>query len=398
MGGVEATYCPSAIDRRVAPPSGAQRQTPAESLPRRAAPTPPNRPAAPRFTPPLTRADYTLLLVLGLLQFCHIVDFMIIMPLGEKLMADFSVGPKEFSWLVSVYAGAAFVASLSSAAVVDRFDRRKVLLLAHVGFTVGTFGCAVFESFAALLIARGIAGAFGGMVATQVLAIVGDHFGIERRGRAMGIIMMAFSAASVVGVPAGISIASYGGWRLPFYVVAALAVFAGLAALWKVPAMTKHLLAEGVHRPTIVELFRDVAANSNQVLALAFTIVLMLGHFTVIPFIAPYMQINLGFTDGELSLIYLIGGLLTVVTLPLIGKWADRSGPARVFTFGSVGTVAAILLTTHLPVGISTALALAVTSLFFITSGGRTIPALTLVTSVVHPARARGLHVSAFGV
>ena len=315
---------------------------------------------------------------------------MIIMPLGEKLMADFEIGPKEFSWLVSAYAGAAFVASLASAAVVDRFDRRQVLLLAHVGFTVGTFGCAVFESFTALLIARGIAGAFGGMVATQVLAIVGDHFGLTRRGQAMGIIMMAFSAASVVGVPAGISIASYGGWRMPFYVVAALAVLAGVAAFARVPAMTKHLLAEGVHRPSVVELLREVAADSNQVLALVFTVVLMLGHFSVIPFIAPFMQINLGFTDGDLSLIYLIGGLLTVVTLPLIGKWADRSGPSRVFTFGTIGTVAAILLTTHLPVGISTALALVVTSLFFITSGGRTIPALTLVTSVVHPERRGG--------
>ena len=337
----------------------------------------------------MTRADYLLLLTLGLLQFCHIVDFMIVMPLGEKLMADFAIGPREFSWLVSAYAGAAFVASLASAAFVDRFDRRRVLLLAHVGFTVGTLGCAVFPGFAGLLVARAVAGAFGGMVATQVLAIVGDYFGLERRGRAMGIIMMAFSAASVLGVPAGISLASFGGWRLPFYTVAGLAVLAGAAAVAMVPTMTAHL-ASGERKPGLGELFAGVARDGNQVLALAFTVVLMLGHFTVIPFIAPFMQINLGFSDGELSLIYLIGGLLTVVSLPLIGRWADASGPARVFTFGSLGTVAAILLTTHLPVGIATAAALAVTSLFFVTSGGRTIPALTLVTSVVHAERRGG--------
>ena len=327
--------------------------------------------------------------MLGLLQFCHIVDFMIVMPLGEKLMAEFEVGPREFSWLVSAYAGAAFVASLASAAFVDRFDRRRVLLLAHVGFTVGTLGCAVFPGFIGLLVARAVAGAFGGMVATQVLAIVGDYFGMERRGRAMGIIMMAFSAASVLGVPAGISLASFGGWRLPFYTVAGLAVLAGGAAVAMVPTMTRHL-ESGERKPGLGELFGGVMRDGNQVLALVFTVVLMLGHFTVIPFIAPYMQINLGFTDGELSLIYLIGGLLTVVSLPLIGKWADRSGPARVFTFGTVGTVTAILLTTHLPAGITTALALAVTSLFFVTSGGRTIPALTLVTSVVHAERRGG--------
>ncbi len=340
----------------------------------------------------MTPKDYLLLLVLGALQFCHIVDFMIIMPLGEKLMDSFDIGPQQFSWLVAVYAGSSFVASLSSAAVVDRFDRRKVLLLAHVGFTIGTLGCALFDNFTGLLVARGIAGAFGGMVATQVLAIVGDYFEPERRGRAMGVVMMAFSAASVVGVPAGIAIASYGGWKAPFLAVGGLAVVAGVAASIQIPTLRGHI-THADERPSVLTMLRDVLANKNQLLALVFTVVLMLGHFTVIPFIAPYMQINLGFEDGELSLLYLIGGLLTIVTLPLIGGWADRSGPARVFTFGTVGTIIAILAVTHLPAGLATALVLVVTSFFFITSGGRTIPALTLVTSVVHPER-RGAFMS----
>ncbi len=317
---------------------------------------------------------------------------MIIMPLGEKLMESFGIGPQQFSWLVAVYAGSSFVASLGSAAVVDRFDRRKVLLLAHVGFTVGTLGCALFDNFTGLLIARGVAGAFGGMVATQVLAIVGDYFAAERRGRAMGIVMMAFSAASVIGVPAGIAIASYGGWRAPFLAVGGLAVLAGIAAFFQVPSLRAHITSAD-ERPGVLTMLGDVLANENQLLALVFTVVLMLGHFTVIPFIAPYMQINLGFEDTELSLMYLVGGLLTIVTLPLIGRWADSAGPARVFTFGTVGTIVAILAVTHLPAGLATGLVLVVTSSFFITSGGRTIPALTLVTSVVHPER-RGAFMS----
>ena len=336
----------------------------------------------------MNRKDYLLLAVLAALQFCHIVDFMIIMPLGEKLMADFGIGPKEFSWLVSVYAGASFVTSLASASVIDRFDRRSALLLAYVGFTIGTLACGIFETFYGLLVARAIAGAFGGLAATQVLAIVGDYFEPQRRGQAMGIVMMAFSAASVVGVPAGIAIASAGGWRLPFLVVGGLAIVAGLAALRFVPSLRGHITS-AADRPTVAALLREVTQDRNQLLALAFTIVLMLGHFTVIPFIAPYMQLNLDFSDQQLSLIYLIGGALTVVTLPIVGKLADRHGSARVFTFGSVGTVAAILGVTHLPAGAAVVTVLLVTSLFFVASGGRTVPALTLVTSVV-PATRRG--------
>lgn len=337
----------------------------------------------------MTRKEILLLIVLAALQFCHIVDFMIVMPLGEKFMTDFDIGPGEFSWLVSVYAGAAFVASLASAGFVDRFDRRTALLVAHVGFTVGTLACGLMDSFYALLICRGITGAFGGLVATQVLAIVGDYFPIERRGRAMGAIMTAFSVASVIGVPIGINLAGWKGWSAPFLGVGILAAFFGVLAFFQVPSLRGHI-ASSTDRPTVSEMFAGVARNSNQRLALLFTVVLMLGHFSVIPFIATYMQVNLGMSDGNLSFMYMIGGALTVVSLPIIGKLVDRFGAPQIFTYGSVATIAVILVTTNLPVGMALGLILFVTSCFFVASGGRTVPALTLVTGVVKPENRGG--------
>lgn len=337
----------------------------------------------------MTRKEILLLIVLAALQFCHIVDFMIVMPLGEKFMTDFDIGPGEFSWLVSVYAGAAFVASLASAGFVDRFDRRTALLVAHVGFTVGTLACGLMDSFYALLICRGITGAFGGLVATQVLAIVGDYFPIERRGRAMGAIMTAFSVASVIGVPIGINLAGWKGWSAPFLGVGILAAFFGVLAFFQVPSLRGHI-ASSTDRSTVSEMFAGVARNSNQRLALLFTVVLMLGHFSVIPFIATYMQVNLGMSDGNLSFMYMIGGALTVVSLPIIGKLVDRFGAPQIFTYGSVATIAVILVTTNLPVGMALGLILFVTSCFFVASGGRTVPALTLVTGVVKPENRGG--------
>ena len=337
----------------------------------------------------VTRKELLLLLVLAALQFCHIVDFMIVMPLGEKFMGAFAIGPAEFSWLVSVYAGAAFVASLASAGFVDRFDRRTVLLIAHAGFTVGTLACGLVSEFYPLLVARAVTGAFGGLVATQVLAIVGDYFAVERRGRAMGIVMMAFSVASVVGVPAGINLAAWQGWRTPFVVLGLIALAMAIAAVRLVPSMRGHI-GSAADRPSVGQLFAGVARNRNQLLALLFTVVLMLGHFTVIPFIAPYMQLNLGLSDLRVSLMYAVGGGLTVVSLPLIGKLVDRFGPQRVFTVGTVATIAVILATTHLPTGLAYGLILATTSFFFVASGGRTVPALTLVTGVVRPENRGG--------
>ena len=304
-------------------------------------------------------------------------------------MVDFGIGPAKFSWLVSVYAGAAFVASLASAGFVDRFDRRTALLVAHIGFTVGTLACGLMDSFIPLLICRGLTGAFGGLVATQVLAIVGDYFPTERRGRAMGAIMTAFSVASVIGVPIGINLAAWKGWSAPFLVVGILAAIFGIFAFFQVPSLRGHIESADA-RPSVGEMFAGVAANSNQRLALIFTVVLMLGHLSVIPFIATYMQVNLGMSDADLSLMYMIGGALTVVSLPIIGKLVDRFGAPEVFTFGSVATIVVILITTNLPVGMALGMILFVTSCFFVASGGRTVPALTLVTGVVKPENRGG--------
>ena len=87
---------------------------------------------------------------------------------------------------------------------------------------------------------------------------------------------------------------------------------------------------------------------------------------------------------------YAVGGALTVFSLPLIGKLVDRFGPPRVFTYGSVATMLVILATTHLPAGLAFGAVLAVTSFFFVSSGARTVPAVTLVTSVVHPENRGG--------
>ncbi len=55
-----------------------------------------------------------------------------------------------------------------------------------------------------LLAARVVTGAFGGVLGGIAMAIIGDVFPDERRGRATGILMSAFSLASVLGVPFGL--------------------------------------------------------------------------------------------------------------------------------------------------------------------------------------------------
>lgn len=334
----------------------------------------------------MIKNENVLILILVIIQFTHIVDFMIMMPLGKQFMDIYDITPQQFSLLVSSYAFAAFVAGLVSALFIDRFDRRHALLVLYAGFTIGTISCAFSPTYAVFLVARALTGAFGGTLGALVLAIIGDVVPFERRGKAIGKVMTAFSAASIAGVPAGIFLASAYGLSIPFLVIGGLSIAFLTLSFFVIPPLRHHLQEVNGKKVTNspLEIVRLVAFNPNQRAALLFTLILMLGHFTIIPFIAPYMQLNIGFTENEVALLYAIGGSVTVVCMPIFGYLADRFGHVIIFSFASIAALFSIYAITNLP-PVIVPVALVATASFFLVASGRSVPATTLVTSVVKP-------------
>ncbi|MCB0546343.1 MAG: MFS transporter [Phaeodactylibacter sp.] len=324
-----------------------------------------------------------LLFILAMVQFTHILDFMIIMPLGSQFMRIFDISPRQFSLIVSAYAGSAFVMGLFSAMFIDRFGRKQALFFTYIGFTIGTIACAMAPGYYFFLAARSITGAFGGILGALVLSIIGDTIPLKRRASAMGTVMTAFSVASVLGVPAGIYLAAEFSWRAPFLAVGGMAVALAFGIFFFMPPLRAHLESGLVQRNPF-RVMGNIFGDANQRLALLFTVILMLGHFTIIPFIAPYMQLNIGFSDYQVTYIYFIGGMLTVFLLPFFGRLADRHGHAKVFTVSSLFALFSIFAITNLP-AVSIVLALCATSSFFVVASGRNVPAMTMVTSVVQP-------------
>ncbi|MCH2193280.1 MAG: MFS transporter [Kordia sp.] len=301
--------------------------------------------------------------------------------MGSQFMSIFNITPKQFSLIVSTYAFSAAFFGLISAMFIDRFDRKTALLFNYIGFTIGTLACSFAPDYYTLLAARCITGAFGGVLAALVLAIVGDVIPFERRGMAMGIVMTAFSVASVVGVPVGIYLAALYGWTVPFLAVGIISAIVTVVMFFTLPQMRGHL-TNSMERTNPFRNILNIFLNPNQAKALLFSISLMFGHFMIIPFIAPYMQLNVGFTDFEVTYVYAVGGTLTVFLLPLAGKLADRFGHLKIFTWSSILALGSIYAITTLPV-VAVWVGICVTSTYFVVSSGRNVPATTLITSVV---------------
>jgi predicted MFS family arabinose efflux permease len=349
----------------------------------------PSSSATPQTAVPVLRESW-LLFILAAIQFTHIMDFVIMMPLGPQLMRVFQINPREFGFLVSAYTFSAAASGLLSAFFIDRFDRKSALMALYLGFTLGTLACALAPTFEFLMIARIIAGAFGGVLGALVLAIIGDSIPEQRRGAATGKVMAAFSVASIGGIPIGLYLASHASWHAPFYLLTGLSVLV-LLMTWRVlPPMREHLLQHTPQHPAKVML--TIFSSANCLWAFALMVTLSLAGFTVVPFLSPYMVANVGFEEVELSYIYLFGGLATVVTSQLAGRLSDKYGKKRVFQIAAVLSILPILAVTHMP-SVAHWQAFVVTTFFFIFFGARFVPAMSLITSSVEP-RLRGSFMS----
>jgi predicted MFS family arabinose efflux permease len=350
--------------------------------------TQPPRDAAPprRLAPP--PGELRLLLVLAAVQFTHVVDFMIMMPLGPQFMRLFGIDPRQFGFLVSAYTFAAAASGFLAAFRIDRADRKRALLALYAGFIVATALCGLAPGYGTLLAARVVAGAFGGVLGGLVLAIVADLVPYERRATATAIVASAFSLASVMGIPSALWLAARFSWRAPFLALAATSVAVAVLAIRVLPAMRSHLEPEARSHAHPWGQLQAIFGVANHRRSFSLMIALMFAGFTVIPFIAPYNVANVGVTEADLAVIYFVGGIATLVTSQVIGRLADRYGKRRVFEIVAFLSVVPLFVTTHLP-PLPLPQVVAASVLFFVLVPGRFGPAMALLSGSVEP-RLRG--------
>lgn len=333
-----------------------------------------------------------ILLLLAAVQFTHIMDFMVMMPLGPQLMRELSISPQQFGALISAFAITAGIVGLAVAPFMDRFDRKKLLLICYAGFAVGTLACALAHTSGTLLIARALCGAFGGVSGAAVMAIVSDVVPPERRARGMGIIMTSFSLAAALGVPCGLKLAQIWEWEAPFFVVAALAAVVWVCLFFILPPVRGHLTGAPVKSGRD---FLALLKDGNAWLGLVLMVSMVFGHFTIIPYLSPYLVGNVGLPEASLFLVYLVGGTVTIFTGPQVGKLADRHGRLLIYTAMVFCASTVIwLLTTSGPRPVWQVLVLS--AFFFTFASGRFIPGQAAISLAV-PRERRGAYMSLVG-
>ena len=336
------------------------------------------------MTPPVlsTRREFWLLLTLAGIQFTHILDFMIMMPLGPQLRAVFGISDAQFGLLVSAYTFSAGASGLLAAFSVDRFGRKKLLLTLYTLFAAATLACGLAPTYESLMAARITAGVFGGVLSALSQTIVGDVIPAERRGRAMGMVMSSFSIATVAGVPLGLFLAAQFNWHMPFIAIAVFCAVLAILAWQTLPPLRGHLSAAGRVSPLANLL--DTVQNRDHQKTLLFTFLMMFVGFVVIPYITLYTTSNGQLTMKQIPYIYLIGGIASLLTARWIGRATDAQGKVKVFRMlALLTTIPVVGMTISAPWGFYGMLASS--TLFFVLMSGRMIPGMAIVTSACNP-------------
>lgn len=330
----------------------------------------------------MNKKERLIIFLLAALNFTHILDFMIMMPLSNYLMPYFDISPQQFSLLVGSYSLSAFFSGILLAFVVDRFDRKKVLLFVYTGFLLGTIACGLADSYGLLMTARVVAGLFGGIIGGQVFSIISDLFSYERRGMAVGSVMSAFAIASIVGVPVSLYLTNlfHYDWHVPFLLVGGVGILFIPVIIKALPSLTEHITAR--ERQSRFDALVNVFRNPSQGMALLFTLLMMMGHFLIIPFINPYMEFNRGYSKGQIPMVYLAGGIASFLSAILLGRIADRLGKFRVFTFSVLSSLVMVFGITNMP-AVPFSVVLLFFALWFTFATGRGVTAQAMVSNVV---------------
>lgn len=336
-----------------------------------------------KTVPVFTSYQKFIIALLAFIQFTVVLDFMVLSPLSAILLNELSITTTQFGLVVSAYAFSAGASGILAAGFADRFDRKKMLLFFYTGFVIGTFFCGIAQDYTFLLLARIFTGIFGGVISSISMAIITDLFPLEKRGRVMGYVQMAFAASQVLGIPFGLYLATRLGWHSPFLLIVGVSAVVGIITFFKLQPINEHLKLQ-TRQNAFIHLAKT-ASNKRYMRGFLAISLLATGGFMLMPFGAAYSVNNLGIDlNNELPMVYMITGIFSMISGPLVGILSDKIGKFKSFWIGSLITIAMILVYCNL--GVTPLwIVILISVVMFVGITARIISAQALMSAVPDP-------------
>jgi predicted MFS family arabinose efflux permease len=208
------------------------------------------------------------------------------------------------------------------AAMVGGWDRRKLLAASMLWYGLLHAACALAPGFASVLALRVLAMAAPAIFTPQAAAVAGLLVPLEQRGKAITMVFLGWSFASVLGSPLGAWIGGTWGWRVAFGMLALLCL---VSAIWVWRA-----LPHGVRPPALsAQLWRKTLSSKVLMSAVAVTAVSSAGQFVLFAYQAPFMATTLQASPQMIAIYFASFGIFGLLGSLVASRYVDRVGPPR---------------------------------------------------------------------
>jgi DHA1 family putative efflux transporter-like MFS transporter len=294
------------------------------------------------------RFQWTVALILFAILFLGVSDMQLVAPLLADIASDLNTTPGRAGIVVTGYSLAAAAFALVVGPLSDRAGRKKVLVAGLGLFTIASFLTYHVSTFNTLLIVRMVTGLAAGTLSTCSLSFAGDHYPYAQRGRAMGVLSMAYAAALVAGVPAGTFAAARYGWQAVFAGVAATAGVVTVIVFFRLPADRRSISA-GPKRRGFADHFRKPDRLAGMMAAFL-TSGGLVGFLT---YVGAWLGTSHGVTVDRIGLVFMASGIAAVCASPLSGWLSDHAGKKHVIVWSNLCLAGLFLVVASLSWGIS---------------------------------------------
>ncbi|PAF30983.1 MFS transporter [Paenibacillus sp. 7516] len=247
----------------------------------------------------------------------------------EMMAMDLGVSTSEAGLLVTVFALAAAIVSPILITLTINADRKKILMTTLGVFIVSNGLMFADLAYETLLWIRVIQGASGGMATVVAMAVATRLVEKEKRGNAIGIILMGLSSALVLGVPIGTFFSEMFGWRVLFILIGVLSILPLLVIYKMVPAIKEE---EKVN----LGMQLSILKNPTILMSLIVTLLYVGGYATLFTYITPFLQETSSLTMTEISGVLLLAGICSFVGSRVGGQLADAKGSKFTILLGLV--------------------------------------------------------------
>lgn len=244
----------------------------------------------------------------------------------QMVAHDLHVTTSTAGLLVTSLALSAAIGAPIVIALTINMDRRKILTWMLIIFILSNFITSVSHSFEMVMITRILQGISGGTAIVVAMAVATRLVEREKRGTAIGIILMGLSSSLVLGVPIGTFLSSMIGWK---------ALFAAIGVITLIPLIVVYRRISSMKEQESVTLRMQLSILKDKriLLAVAVTLFYVGGYSTLFTYLTPFLQASANLSITEISGILLLAGICSFLGSSLGGVAADKKGP--IFTIFS---------------------------------------------------------------